>query len=347
MSKLTRGKNCVAACAVLAAALAGAATKASAAEDSFYKTHVLTLGVPNEAGGGYDIYVRAFGRHLADHIPGKPTIVIENVPAGGGLVLANQMYATSPKDGSYIGMIRGITLQEQTYEDPQVKFDGRKFNWLGNISSDHDSCIVDGSSPIKTIADFYTHESIMAASGAGAQSYTFPVAYKSLLGMKMKVVAGYPGTPDRMLALERGEATGACGISTSSLRSALAERLASGKIRIVAQGGVDNDPGFPNVPNIVNEGKTKPIHEALEFLFLPLALGRPMAAPPGVPQDRVAVLSKAFMDTMKDPAFLADAKKIGIDVYPDDQAKTLDLVNQLLSTPPDVVRMLAALGPTR
>lgn len=165
--------------------------------------------------------------------------------------------------------------------------------------------------------------------------------------MKMKVVAGYPGTPDRMLALDRGEATGACGISTSSLRSALASRLASGKIRLVVQAGVDDDPGFPNVPNILNEAKTKQVHEALKFLFLPLALGRPMAAPPGVPKARVATLSAAFMNTMKDPSFLSDAKKIGIDIYPSDQAKTMEVVNQLLATPEDIVRILAALGPAR
>ena len=138
------------------------------------------------------------------------------------MALANMLYSTAPKDGSYIGMVRGTVVQEQIYKNPQVHFDGRKFDWIANMNSDYDTCIVWAASGIRSIGDFYTQQIIVGGSGAGAQSYSFPQVYKEILGMKLKIIAGYPGTPQRILAMERGELTGACGISTSSLSSGLA-----------------------------------------------------------------------------------------------------------------------------
>jgi tripartite-type tricarboxylate transporter receptor subunit TctC len=309
---------------------------------NFYRSHALTLGVPNEAGGGYDIYMRLLARHLADHIPGNPAIVVQNVPAAGGLALANTLYSSAPKDGSYIGLVRGTVVQEQIYGDPHVKFDARKFGWLGDMNSDHDTCIVWAASGVRSLADFYTRQIVLAASGAGAQSYAFPVAYRELLGMKLKVIAGYGGTPDRILAMQRGEVTGACGVSTSSLRSALAALLADGKIKVIAQAGVTVDPGFPNVPNLLDQAKTPQTRQALRFLFLPLALGRPLAAPPGAPADRLAALRSGLMATLRDPAFLTDARKVGVDIGATDSVETERLVGDLFATPPAVVRRIEA-----
>jgi tripartite-type tricarboxylate transporter receptor subunit TctC len=332
--------RCIFATALLG--IAGLAAAHGQNADAFYQSHKLTLGVPNGPGGGYDIYVRALGRHIAKHIPGNPTIVVQNVPAGGGMALANMIYATAPKDGSYIGMVRGTVIQEQIYKNPQVHFDGRKFAWVGNMNSDYDTCIVWATSGIKSIDDFYTHEIVVGASGVGAQSYSFPVAYRDLLGMKLKVIAGYPGTPDRILAMERGELTGACGISTSSLSSALHQLLVDRKIRVIAQGGAHKDPRYPDVPNILDQAKTSEVHQALEFLFVPLALGRAMAGPPETPKDRLAVLREGMADTLKDPAFLADAKKVGIDIEPGDYKESEALVAKLFATPPKVVARIQA-----
>jgi tripartite-type tricarboxylate transporter receptor subunit TctC len=331
-------------CAVAFAFLAAAAAQGQDAA-SFCKSHKLTLGVPNGPGGGYDIYVRALSRHIADHLPGNPTIVVQNVPAAGGMALANMIYATVPKDGTYIGMVRGTTIQEQIYRNPQVQFDGRKFAWIGNMNSDYDTCIVWTASGITSIDQFYDREIIVGASGVGAQSYSFPVAYRELLGMKLKVITGYPGTPDRMLAMERGELTGACGVSTSSLASALAQPLAEGKIRVIAQAGAHNDPRFPNVPNILDQAKKPETRQALEFLFVPLTLGRPFAGPPETPKDRLAVLRKGMMDTLKDRDFLDDARKVGIDIEPSDAAATEALVERLFATPSSVVAQIQAAMP--
>jgi tripartite-type tricarboxylate transporter receptor subunit TctC len=163
--------------------------------------------------------------------------------------------------------------------------------------------------------------------------------------MKFKVIAGYPGTPDRLIALERGELTGACGISTTMFRSQLSEHAKSGKVVFIAQGSATKDPLYPNVPNMLDQAKTPDVRQALEFLFIPLGLGRALAAPPETPPDRLAVLRKATLDTLADPEFLADAGKLNVDIEPMDAEATAAMVDKLFSTPPAVVdRLRAALG---
>jgi tripartite-type tricarboxylate transporter receptor subunit TctC len=305
----------------------------------------VTVGAPSNAGGGYDTYARALARHLSRHIPGEPSIIVQNVAAGGGMVLANHVYNTSPKDGSYIGMIRGTVVQEHVYKNPQALFDGRKFIWIGNMNSGDDACIMSSGSGIKTIDDFYKREVLVGASGVGAQSYSFPVIYRELLGMKFKVISGYPGTPERLLAMERGELSGACGINTSTFRSVLSQPAKEGKILLVAQAGSEKDPAYPDVPNILDQAKTPEIRQALEFLFVPLSLQEALAVAPGVPQDRVAALRAALAQTLRDPGFLADAEKLKIDIAPMDAAATARMVDQLYATPqPIVAKLQAALG---
>jgi tripartite-type tricarboxylate transporter receptor subunit TctC len=328
---------------VLVAMLSGAA----AAQDAevFYKSHKLTLAAPSNAGGGYDTYMRALSRHIGKYVPGEPTVIVQNVPAGGGMALANQAYNTAPKDGSYIGMVRGTVVQEEVYKNPQVHFESRKFIWIGNMNSDYDACVMWAASGVKTVDDFYKREVVVGASGAGAQSYSFPVVYRELLGMKFKVISGYPGTPERLLAMERGELTGACGITTTTFRSVLGQAAKEGKVLIAAQAGSHKDPRYPNVPNILDQAKTPEIHQALEFLFAPLNLGRPLAVPPETSKDRAAILEKASTQAMKDSAFLEEAEKLNIDIEPMDGAATANAVDRLFSTPPAVVaRIQAALA---
>jgi tripartite-type tricarboxylate transporter receptor subunit TctC len=313
---------------------------------TFYKTHPLTLGSPNSPGGGYDVYLRVLARHIGKYIPGNPSVIVQNVPAAGGMALANQIYNTVPKDGSYFGMVRGTAIQEEVYGTPQVQFRGRGFAWIGNMNSDRDACIVAAGSGVHTIDDLYKREVIAGASGVGAQSYSFPVVYQKLLGMKFKVISGYPGTPERMLALERGELTGACGISLSLFRSQFSRLVDDGKIRLIAQGALRADPRYPQVPNILDQAKSPDVHQALEFLYLPLALGRSLAAPPQTPPDRLEVLRRATQAAMKDADFLAEAKKLDIDVEPMTADETAATVERLFATPPAAIaRIEAALAP--
>jgi tripartite-type tricarboxylate transporter receptor subunit TctC len=328
-----------------AAALAALLHGPAAAQDAtaFYRTHTLTLGSPNSPGGGYDIYVRALARHIAKYIPGNPSIVVQNVPAAGGMALVNQLYNTAPKDGSYIGMVRGSVIQEEVLKSPQAQFDGRRFGWLGNMNSDHDACIVAAGSGVRMIDDLYTHEVVAGASGVGAQSYSFPVVYRELLGMKFKVISGYPGTPERMLALERGEITGACGISLSLFRSQFSRLVEEGRIRLIAQGGITKHPRYPDLPNVLDQAKSPQTRQALEFLYLSLALGRALAAPPETPSDRLEVLRDAVQETMKDPEFLEEAEKLDIDLDPMSAEQTQKMVDQQFAIPPAVIARIAAL----
>jgi tripartite-type tricarboxylate transporter receptor subunit TctC len=340
---VTRTLLCLAVLIYCAVGATGVIAQDAAA---FYKTHTLTLGSPNSPGGGYDIYLRVLARHIGKHIPGSPTVVVQNIPAAGGMTLANQLYNTLPKDGSYIGMVRGTAIEQQVYQSPQVAFDGRNFAWIGNMNSDRDAYIVSAGSGVHTIGDLYAHEVIAGASGVGAQSYSFPVVYQKLLGMKFKVISGYPGTPERIIALERGEITGACGISLSLIQSQFSRPLQEGHIRLIAQGALRADPRYPDVPNILDQAKTADVRQALEFLYLPLALGRSLAAPPQIPQDRLDVLRQATAQTMLDPDFLTDAKKLDIDIAPMSADETRAMVDQLFATPQAVVaRIEQALSP--
>jgi tripartite-type tricarboxylate transporter receptor subunit TctC len=327
---------------VVVAMAAGASHVASAQTSDFYKTHKITLGAPSNAGGGYDTYTRLLSRHMARHIEGNPTIIVQNVPAGGGMALANQVYNTVAKDGSYLGMIRGTVIQEQVYKNPQALFDGRKFVWIGNMNSDYDACIMSAASGVKSVDDFYKREVIVGASGAGAQSYSFPIVYNELLGTKFKVISGYPGTPERMMAMERGELHGACGITTSTFRAVLSQQTKDGKVLLVAQAGSGKDPAYPDVPNMLDQAKTPEAKQALEFLFVPLGLGRPFAGPPEMPPDRTAQLRKAFDDSMKDPDLIEEAKKLQVDIEPMNADASAKMVDQLFKTPANVVAKLQA-----
>jgi tripartite-type tricarboxylate transporter receptor subunit TctC len=239
-------------------------------------------------------------------------------------------------------MVRGTVVQEQVYKSPQVQFDARKFAWIGNMNSDYDGCAVGAASPVKTVEDFYKYETAVGASGAGAQSFTFPIAYRDLLGMKFKVIAGYPGTPERMLAVERGELDGFCGISLSTFRSQLAEQAKSGKIRLIAQASTRKDPRYPDLPNILDQAKTPELRQALEFLFIPLTLGRAIAAPPDIPNDRLEILRKAMLQAMKDPEFVEEAGKANVDMEVMDAAETAKVANQLFATPEEAVARIRA-----
>src|SRR5580692_1281259 len=325
--------------------LTGGTTARADDVESFYRGRTLTLGSPNSPGGGYDVYLRVLARHLARYIPGSPNIIVQNVPAAGGMALANQLYNTAPKDGSYFGMVRGTAIQEEVYKSPQVQFHGRGFAWIGNMNSDRDACIVAAGTSVHSVGDLYTHEVIAGASGVGAQSYSFPVVYQKLLGMKIKVISGYPGTPERLLALQRGEITGACGISLSLLHVQFGHLIDEGKIRLIAQGALTKDARYPDLPNILDEAKTPELRQALEFLYLPLALGRSLAAPPGIPPDRLAVLRSATQAAMKDADLLAEAAKLDIDIDPMGADETKTMVDRLFATPPAAVaRIQAALA---
>lgn len=331
---------------VLVAAGSGIFASRAAAQsaEEFYKTHsTLTLGVPAGPGGTYDSYTRLLARYLPKYVAGNPTVVVQNITAAGGLVLANQTYNSAPRDGTFLAMVRGTTVQENVNGNPAAMFDGRKFAWIGNMNQEYESCIVMHDSPIRSISDLYNQELIVGASGAGAQSYSFPLVYNALFHMKFKVITGYPGTPDRLLAMQRGELTGNCGVDTSVILSTFAEQYRQGRIRVVLQAAMTKDTRFPDVPNILDEAKTAGDRQALEYMVATLELGRSFAASGETPKDRIALLRHAFAEAMEDPGLIEEANKLQLDINTMDGDATAAAVARLYATPRSVIDRVQAI----
>jgi tripartite-type tricarboxylate transporter receptor subunit TctC len=326
--------------ALLMAALAGVFASPASAQsaEEFFRTHPkLVLGVPAGAGGTYDSYTRLLAHYLPKYIPGTPAVAVQNIAAAGGLVLANQTYNTAPKDGTFLAMVRGSTVQEHVNGNPAALFDGRKLAWIGNMNMEYETCIALQDSPIRAIEDLYDHEIIVGASGAGAQSYSFPLVYDEVLHMKFKVITGYASTPERYLAMERGELSGNCGINTSAIQATLFQQYQQGKIRVLLQAAMRRDPRFPDAPNVRDEAKSEPDRQALDYMFATLELGRPFATAGETPPDRIALLRRAFAQTMADPALIEEAAKLQLDINTMDGDECAASVARLYATPRSVI----------
>jgi tripartite-type tricarboxylate transporter receptor subunit TctC len=310
--------------------------------DSFYRTNKLILGASSAAGSSYDAYMRLLARHMGRHIPGAPSIIVQNVPAGGGLVLANTIYTTAPKDGTYIGVLHGTFVQDELFGSSMVRFEGRRFAWIGNMMSEVDTCVMSTASGVNTVDDFFTREVLVGATSPGSQGYSFPIVYNGVLGTRFKVVAGYGGTPERVLAMGRGEIHGACGITTTSFGSIVEQAAKEGKVRMIAQAGKHKDEKHPDVPNMLDLAKTPADRQALEFLVAPLDLGRPIAAPPETPPQRLAILRRAFDETMRDPEMLDEAARLKMKIEAMNHVTTANMVGQLYTTPKSAVDRIAA-----
>jgi tripartite-type tricarboxylate transporter receptor subunit TctC len=302
----------------------------------------VTLGIPSSAGGAYDGYSRLLARHFGRHLPGNPSVIPQNVPAGGGMVLVNQMFNVAPRDGTYFGMLRASTLYEELYGNPAVKFEGRKLTWVGNLNSDYDTCVTWHNSGITSVADLYKREVIVGSAGAGAMSASIPIIYNEFLGTKFKVILGYTGTPQRILAMESGELQANCGFTTVSLRATAGQAFRDGKLVMIAQGGMTKDPAYPDLPNMLDEAKTPEARSALEFVFLQGDLGRPYAAPPGLPADSAKRLRNAFDATARDGEFLAEAEKLKLDINAIGGAAMEASVERLYATPRPIVERVGA-----
>lgn len=306
----------------------------------FYRSKSVNLGIPSEAGGGYDNYVRLLARHYHKHVPGRPAMVPQNMPGGGGLVQANRLYNTEPKDGLHVGMVRASVLYEGVFGNPAAKFDGRRYDWIGNLNADRDTCVFWHTAGVNSPADFYGKEILVGATGTGSMSFSFPNIYNEILGTKFKIIMGYKGTSDRVLAMERGEIHGGCGFFIATFRTTFAQQHKDGKLKLAAIAALSPDPNFPEVKNILDEAKTPEQRQAFEFLFAQMEISRAMAAPPGIPQDRLEALRRGFEATVKDGEFLADAAKLQLEISPISGAATAAVVEKFYGTPDHIVQKI-------
>jgi len=311
------------------------AAKADAVAD-FYRGRTITVTVGYTAGGGYDIYARALSRHMGKHLPGNPNFIVQNITGAGSLNAANHIYNISPKDGTAFGTFgRGIAM-EPLIGTAKVQFDATKFTWLGSGTNEVSVCATWQTSPVKTWADALKTQFTVGGEGAGSDPDTFALLVRNAFGAKLKLVTGYHGTTDIILAIERGEVDGRCGWSWSSIKSTRPSWIPEKKLNYLVHMSETKAPELPDVP-LISDFANDRQKQVLKLVLARQIVGRPFAAPPGVPDDRKQALRKAFDDTLKDPAFLEEAEKLKLEVNPVSGTEVDKLMSELYRTPKDVV----------
>ena len=307
--------------------------------EEFYRGKNLTIAIGFSVGGGYDLYARLLARHIGKHIPGQPNIVAQNREGAGSQRATLYLYNAAPRDGTVIGAFsRSMAVAPLIDNAP---FDARKLTWLGSISTDVSVCMTWHASPIKTFDDMLTTPFTMAGLGGGADPDIFALMLRNMFGAKLKLVSGYPGTNDGTLAMERGEVNGMCGLSWSTVKARHMDWVKAKKINLPVQFGLKKEADIPDVPAVMDLVKGDEQTKMARLILAGQSMARPIAAPPGIPEDRKKALIAAFDATMKDPEFLADAAKMQADVDPVPAAEIDKLLAEIYATPKDIVAKAA------
>lgn len=317
------------------AAFVASPSNADPIED-FYKTHPITIVVGYSAGGGFDLYARGFAKYLRNNIPGSPTVVVQNMPGAGSLTATNYIYNVAPKDGTVIGLARAPVM-ELLAGTSSSAFDPRKLAWLGNGATELTVCALLSNPEVRTISDAQTHSFTLAGLGPGSDEDMFTKVLNELFGLKARLINGYRGGAEAVLAVERGEVDGRCGWSYSSIAVAKPEWIREKRLKIMASLTPERVPSLPDTPAIMEFAKTEKQRQILGLVIGSQILGRPLFAPPGIPPERLAALRKAFEMTMKDPGFVADRLAANEEVNPTSASDVEALLTKLFATPKDLV----------
>jgi tripartite-type tricarboxylate transporter receptor subunit TctC len=326
-----------AACALAIAALLRPAAAQSLEE--FYRGKNVTIAIGFSVGGGYDLYARLLARHIGKHIPGQPNVIAQNREGAGSQRATLYLYNAAPRDGTVIGAFsRSMAVAPLIADAP---FDATKLTWLGSISTDVSVCMTWYTSPIKTFDDMLTTPFTMGGLGGGADPDIFALMLRNMFGAKLKLVSGYPGTNDGTLAMERGEVSGMCGLSWSTVKARHMDWVKAKKVNLPVQFGLQKEADIPDVPAVMDLVKGDEQTKMARLILAGQAMARPYAAPPGIPADRKKALIAAFEATMKDPEFLADAQKMQADVDPVTAADIEKLLAEIYATPKDIVAKAA------
>lgn len=325
----------------LGVALLVGAGGAVAAENpaAFYRGKQIRLVVSTDAGGAYDTYARLMAQVLKDHIPGHPTIVIQNMPGASGLKTANYMAATAPRDGTVIASTHASILTSQLTSPGAATFEAPKLSWIGSITTDPFVGYVWHTVPIRSLDDARTTEVIMGGVSVGSSSVDYAILARELFGMKFKIVTGYKASNDVKLAMERGEVQGTFANGWSSIKAAEPEWLRDRKIRIIVQHGFRKLPELPDVPLFIDLAQNEADRQALVFMLARQEAAKPYFAPPDVPPERLAILRRAFDATVRDPRFAALASKANVALEgPMTGDEVAALVSKVAQTPPAVIQ---------
>ena len=328
--------------ALVIAATAWCAGEArSQAATDFFAGKQLSVLIGTTAGGGYDLYARVLARHMGRHLPGQPTLIAKNMPGAGGLTLANYLYNRAPADGTEIATVQNGLPFERLFqtlssEGKNALFDATQFGWIGSITQSAYVTVTWHTAPVKTLADAMTREAVLGASATSSDSYVLAMLANRLLGTKFKVVHGYPGAAEVDLAVENGEVQGEAGKDWSTLTTTRPQWIRDGKINILVQMGVSAHADLGRVPMAIDLAKSPEDRQVMEIVFAKFGMSRPFFAPPGISQARLSMLRRAFDGTMTDPAFRAEAQKLGMEVNPVRGEDVEALVTQIMGTPAEL-----------
>jgi tripartite-type tricarboxylate transporter receptor subunit TctC len=314
----------------------------SAAQGSvarFYKDKQIDIIVGTSAGGGYDTYARLLARHLGTHIPGHPDVVVENMPGAGSGKATGYLYSVAAKDGTVMAAVFPGVLLDPLIGTVKAHYDAKKFNYVGSANSDVYICYLRSDAPVKTFQDVLTHQAIVGASSAGGTTRDLPATLDNLLGAKFRIVTGYAGSKEITVAVERNEVNGACGIGWSGLPTLHPDWFAKKFINVIVQLSMKGHPDLNKlgVPRTAQFAKTDEERQVLELIQSQSTFGRPYLLPPEVPKDRVVALRKAFVDTVRDPALLAEAKQMKLDVDYMSGNDLQALIAKLYALPPNII----------
>jgi tripartite-type tricarboxylate transporter receptor subunit TctC len=310
----------------------------------FYKGKNIAVAIAFSPGGGYDLYARTMARYMGKYIPGNPALVPQNLPGAGGLRVAQYYSQAAPKDGLTFGTFTRMAGIAPLFDLTQ-KYDSSKLTWLGAITDSVSVCITWHTSKVRTWDDFLKLPVTLGGTGPSGELDIFTNLYKNVFGAKIKLVSGYPGTAEIMLAMERGELDGVCGIDWTTIKAQRQRWIDAKSINVIAQAAFHKDPDLPNVPLIMELQNDPEKQQILKLFVSAHEFARPYAAPPDIPPDRAAALVAAFDATTRDPDFIAEAAKHQMEVAPVSGRRLADMLVELYRTPePILVKARAAIS---
>ncbi|HEY2228083.1 MAG TPA: hypothetical protein VGI22_10155 [Xanthobacteraceae bacterium] len=303
----------------------------------FYRGRTITISVGVSAGGGYDLHARVLAKYFGKHVPGIPAVVVKNSPGGAGLTLMNSLYTTLARDGTEIATFdRGIALQPLLAAS-QARFDPLRFSWIGSTDNDASTCLSWHTSAVKTMDDLMHEELIVGGTGSTAIANTFPRVLNAVLGTRFRVIPGYPGANDALLAMERGETQGFCSLGFATLDAIRPGWVRDHKVNILVQLALQKSKEHPDVPLALDFAKSEADRQAIALIVSPNLFARPFAAPPGLPSDRLEALRQAFDETVTDPDYLAEAQARALHIDLVTGRELDDVLRRVYETPRDIV----------
>jgi tripartite-type tricarboxylate transporter receptor subunit TctC len=322
---------------VVLAMIAAAPAAHAQTPAEFYKGKQVSLYIGFSAGGTYDLYGRIVARHIGKHIPGNPTVVPRNMEGAGSIRLANFMSTTAPKDGTAIATMGRGGAFGPLFGMKGAQFEAERFLWLGSANDEVSLCASWHLSGIRTFEDVRQKELVIAATGPGDESQTVPKVLNGVLGSRFKIIGGYPGSNEMTISIERGETQGRCAFSWASMKSVHRQWLDEKKINILVQLSYQKHPELAHIPLAGDMAKSKEDQQLIALFAARQVMGRPFFSTPDMPADRAAALRKAFMDTLQDKDFLAEAEKLKLEITPVSGERVQNIVRDIYATPRAVV----------